>query len=125
MSEKEWTLTCAGKQRNPCTRYPVLCANVTLSVLALLSHEKIERTFEVYFWREKHQKGHAFDQPRSFLLVFIVEDGLIGAEASLTLAEEVDVSSLGYEWSGKSGQEREIVRDVLTEKLHQATYGNC
>ena len=53
-------------------------------------------TLEVCFWREKQQNGHGFDQPRSpLLLVFAVENGLICAEASLALSEEVDISSLG------------------------------
>jgi hypothetical protein len=77
--------------------------SVALSTLAL-TQEKWCSTFEVYFWRKKQQERHAFDQPRSPSPNFVLEDRLVGAEASLTLTEEVDVSSLGCEGlSGSSG----------------------
>jgi len=70
------------------------CVSVIVSALGL-PRGKSTTTFEVHFWPEKQQKGHAFDQPRSFLPVFVVKDRLIGAETSLALTEEVNVSSLG------------------------------
>jgi len=77
------------------------CVNITLSVSAR-PQGKWKGTFEVHFWPEKQQKGHAFDQPRSLLPLFVIENGLFGAEASLALAEEVDVPSMGYKRSGSS-----------------------
>lgn len=64
-------------------------------------------TSEVYFWRKKHQKGHGLYQQRSLFLVFVSEDGLIGAEASLALTEEIYISSMCCE---------KVVREVLSDE---------
>ena len=55
----------------------------------------MRQTLEMRFWGEKQKNGCALDQPRPLLLsASIVEDGLICAEASLALAEEVDIPPL-------------------------------
>ena len=70
------------------------CVRVILNVLEL-PQVKWNRTFELHFWPIKHQKGHALDQPCSLFPIDAIEDGLVGAKTSRTLAEEVDESSMG------------------------------
>lgn len=53
---EERKLTCAGKQRNPCTRCPMLCAKHRSWYPCIELEEKWDSTFEVYLWREKQQK---------------------------------------------------------------------
>ena len=88
-TNKKGVFTCTDKRRNPHPRYPVPCEH--RSRTPTITPRKTEQCF-CTSGAKTAKKRHSLDQPRSLVLVPVFEGKPLGAEASLTLAEEIDVS---------------------------------